>query len=85
MLSILKRHTILYVEDEPEIQANISEYLSNYFGTIHLASDGKEALAQYYKNRPDVLLLDINLPNTDGLSVAQEIRESDPVPKKKSC
>lgn len=81
MLSILKRHSILYVEDEPEIQANIAEYLGNYFGNIYLASDGKEALEQYNKHHPDVLLLDINLPNLDGLFVAQEVRKHDPVIK----
>ncbi len=77
MLSVLKKHSILYVEDELEIQANIAEYLGNFFGAIHLASDGKAALEQYHKHRPDALLLDINLPNLDGLSVAQKIREHD--------
>ncbi len=77
MLSVLKNHSILYVEDEPEIQANIAEYLGNYFSNIHLASDGKEALEKYKKHHPDVMLLDINLPKIDGLSVAKEIREQD--------
>jgi len=77
MFSILKSHSILYVEDEPEIQENIAEYLGNYFGSIYLASDGEEALDQYYKHHPDVILLDINLPNLDGLSVAEEIRKHD--------
>lgn len=81
MISILKKHSILYVEDEPEIQKNIAEYLGNYFGEIHLASDGKEALNEYSKHHPDVLLLDINLPNIDGLTVAQEIRKNDPTIK----
>jgi len=34
MLSILKTHSLLYVEDEPEIQKNISAYLSSYFKNI---------------------------------------------------
>lgn len=77
MLSILKKHTILYVEDEPEIQANISEYLQNFFSFVALADDGDMALEQYKKYRPDVMLLDINLPKRDGLSVAEEIRRKD--------
>ncbi len=77
MLSVLKKHTILYVEDEPDIQSNIAEYLENYFGTIILSSDGKEALNQYSKHAPDVVLLDINLPIIDGLSVAKDIRKTD--------
>jgi len=81
MLSTLKKYDVLYVEDEPEIQANISEYLSSYFGNVHLASDGCEAVDQYNKHHPDVLLLDINLPNLDGLCVAQEVRKQDSVIK----
>lgn len=77
MISILKQHSILYVEDEPEIQSNIAEYLGNFFGQIILGSDGKEALNLYSKHAPDVVLLDINLPILDGLAVAKEIRKND--------
>lgn len=67
----------MYVEDEPEIQKNIAEYLSNYFDQIHLADNGEDALDSYYRYRPDVLLLDINLPDIDGLTIAKKIREKD--------
>lgn len=77
MLSILKNHTILYVEDEPEIQKNMTEYLQSYFGTVHTASDGEDALKQYNTHNPDVLLLDINIPLVDGLSVAKTVRQTD--------
>jgi len=77
MHHILKNHSILYVEDEPEIQSNIAEYLGSYFADVYLASNGDEALDQYYKHYPDVLLLDINLPRLDGLSVAKKVREKD--------
>lgn len=76
MLSVLKNHSILYVEDELDIQANISEYLRSYFGSVYVASDGQEALNLYKTCHPDVILLDINLPFVDGLSVAKKIRES---------
>ena len=77
MLSILENHSILYVEDEPEIQKNIKEYLESYFGTVYVAADGKEALALYEAHHPDALLLDINLPFLSGLEVAQHIRKKD--------
>ena len=77
MKSILKSYTILYVEDELEVQANMSEYLESYFKKVYVASDGNEALLLYKKFTPDVLLLDINLPNLDGLSVAKKVREKD--------
>lgn len=77
MLSILKKKTILYVEDELEIQTQIAEYLENYFARVHLASKGNEALISYNQHHPDVLLLDINLPDLNGLSLAKEIRKKD--------
>ena len=77
MLSSLKKHTILYVEDELPIQANIAEYLASYFGEVYLASNGEEAITNYDEYCPDVLLLDINLPGMDGLSLAKKIRHRD--------
>ena len=77
MLTRLKNYSILYVEDEPEIQKNIAEYLKNHFGAVYIASTGNEALIAYTKKQPDVVLLDINLPDIDGLSVATKIREDD--------
>ncbi len=74
MLQILQNYTILYVEDEPDIQANIAEYLQSYFGRVLLAQSGEEALEHYKREAPDVLLLDINLPGIDGLKVAKKIR-----------
>ncbi len=77
MLKLLKEHSILYVEDEPEIQRNIQEYLQSYFKMVYVSSNGKDAQQQYIRYRPDVLLLDINLPYLDGLSLAKEIRRKD--------
>ena len=81
MLNILKNHTILYVEDEPLIQANITEYLESYFAAVYVASDGKEGLALYEKYHPDILLLDINLPYLSGLEIAKKVRQGDQVVK----
>ncbi len=77
MVQILKNCSILYVEDEPEIQANISEYLKYYFKDVHLTSDGAQALKLYQKLKPQVLLLDINIPSIDGLTLAKKIRQTD--------
>ena len=75
MLSILKKYSILYVEDELKIQESIAEYLNNYFGQVYLASNGQSALDLFVVHQPDTLLLDINLPDMDGLSVAEEVRK----------
>lgn len=75
MVSILKNYSILYVEDEPAIQADMKEYLQSYFKEVFLASDGEEALTLYEQYQPDVLLLDIGIPKISGLSVAKSIRQ----------
>ena len=77
MLSILKKHTILYVEADPIVQADIAKFLGDYFRDVYLASNDQQALDQYKKHRPDALILDIKLPNIDGLSVAEEVRMHD--------
>lgn len=77
MRNLLKDFTLLYAEDESNVQASMMEYLKTYFKEIHLASDGQEALDLYKKIQPDVLILDINMPKISGLDVAKRIREKD--------
>jgi len=76
-LTALNQYSVLYVEDELKIQASVAEYLSNYFSCVHLAETGKDTLALYQQHKPEVLLLDINLPDIDGLTIAKKIREQD--------
>jgi len=76
MLKILKNYSVLYVEDEPEIQENMIEYLEAYFSTVYVASDGKEALSLYKKHLPDVAILDIELPFISGLTLARSFRKN---------
>lgn len=55
----------------------MTEHLQEYFHEVYVASDGKEGLDVYHEHSPDVLLLDINLPRMDGLTLAKTIRQSD--------
>ncbi len=52
--------------------------------TVAEARDGKEALARFANDRPDLIVLDIGMPEFDGLDVCREIRKylrrADPVP-----
>jgi len=75
MKSLLKHYTILYVEDDVKIQQEMKQYLEAYFKTVYTASDGEEGLEVYECYFPDVLLLDIDLPKMDGLTLAKRIRE----------
>ena len=76
MLKVLKNYSVLYVEDELEIQANMVEYLESYFSTVYVASDGKEALLLYKKHQPHVAIIDIELPFISGLTLANKFREN---------
>ncbi len=78
MLSLLNRHDILYAEDDPSLRETMAAYLDLHFRKVHLCEDGEAALALYRTHRPSVLLLDIDLPKTDGLKVAAAVRENDP-------
>jgi len=69
--------TILYAEDDQVTRENYAFVLEQYFRKVYTAKDGKEALALYYKEKPDVLLLDINMPYIDGLEMVKTIREED--------
>lgn len=77
MKKLLKNYTILYVEDEPSVQKSMLEYLKSYFKEVFVASNGKEGLEKYYTNKPDAMLLDVDLPYLDGLSLAKEVRSVD--------
>jgi len=77
----LKNYTLLYAEDEMIIRMSISKYLENYLKKIYTATNGKEALKKYYEKKPDIVLLDINMPYLGGLEVAREIRkENEQIP-----
>jgi len=69
--------TLLYAEDDTLIQENFLLLLKDYFDQIYVAHNGKEALDLYHEKEPDIIILDIYMPQIDGLSVAKEIREAD--------
>ncbi|NWF66410.1 MAG: response regulator transcription factor [Campylobacterales bacterium] len=74
---ILKFSKILYAEDEDGIRENIASVLKYYCSNLITAKDGKEALRLYKLNKPDICILDINMPKMSGLEVACEIRKDD--------
>lgn len=69
---------VLIVEDDTALQKYLKELLtSNDFSTV-TASDGVAALNLINKTPPDLVILDLGLPNLSGESVIQEIRKKDP-------
>ena len=72
-----KNYTILFVEDEEEIRKNYVHFLANYFLHIYEASDGEKAYEIYKNKKPDILIIDINIPKLNGLDLLKKIREKD--------
>jgi len=72
--------TILIVDDDPHILEVIRFALGRAGFTILTAKDGLGALALQRDARPDLVVLDINMPEMDGLEVCREIRRDSEVP-----
>jgi two-component system chemotaxis response regulator CheY len=70
---------ILLVDDEPHIRKFVGLLLKQLGSpTIIEAANGQEALALYQQERPDLVLLDVNMPGLDGLATLRKLRELDP-------
>lgn len=71
---------ILVVDDEPNIARLIRMYLDREGFETVVASSGAEALARVEKHKPVLIILDIMLPDIDGLEVCRELRRNNNVP-----
>ena len=68
---------ILFVEDEEELSNIVSRGLRKCGYAVDTAYDGEEALDYYSLNAYDVIVLDLNIPQIDGLTVLRNIRQKD--------
>jgi two-component system copper resistance phosphate regulon response regulator CusR len=75
MMGEQKNMRILVVEDEKDILDPVVKFLQYNKYAVDGVMDGKTALEQAKVNKYDCILLDLNLPEIDGLSVAKELRE----------
>lgn len=71
--------SILYVEDELFLGKIVRESLESRGFRVTMESDGANVVALFRQLKPDICVLDIMLPNKDGFTIADEIRELDPV------
>ena len=72
--------TVLIVDDEPEIVRLVRDYLERAGFEVMTAATGPDALREFMRRRPDLVILDLTLPETDGLDVARAIRRASDVP-----
>lgn len=71
------RLKVLIVDDESSMRLLLRRTLELDFYTVFEAANGASALRMIEQTEPDIVLLDINLPDMDGISVLQQIRKSD--------
>lgn len=68
---------VLFVEDEAALQYSYQRFFKGKYDMAY-APNGAEAMRQLESFQPDVLVLDMRLPDTDGIALLQRIRERQP-------
>ena len=72
---------ILIVDDEPQVRNIVATYLEREGYSVRTAADGRQAVEALQARRPDAVVLDLMLPEINGLAILQQLREQgDPVP-----
>lgn len=70
-------YKILFVEDEQLIRENYVTYLKMFFSEVYEAENGEKAYDIYKQKKPDIMIVDINIPKLSGLELLRKIREND--------
>lgn len=76
----MARSTILLVDDEPKVCDLIKAYLIKDGYDVVIATDGRAAIEKAQRYKPNLILLDLNLPELDGLEVCRTVRRQSNVP-----
>jgi two-component system, OmpR family, KDP operon response regulator KdpE len=71
---------VLVVDDEPSIRSFLRAALTAHEYAVIEACDGKDALKSAAEQAPDLVILDLGLPDMDGVEVTRQIRKGSPVP-----
>jgi DNA-binding response OmpR family regulator len=71
---------ILVVDDEPKIVSTVRAYLERDGYQVFEAGNGRQALDTFHREKPDLIILDLMLPEVDGLEVCRQIRRASDVP-----
>jgi two-component system, OmpR family, KDP operon response regulator KdpE len=80
VVAALDGPTVLVVEDDDETRAALTRELTTRGYRVDEAPDGKSALLHWEGRRPDVVLLDLGLPDIDGLDIVRRIRREAATP-----
>lgn len=71
-------HKVLVVDDDKVLQNSVKEALEFHHFAVDVADNGKEALSAVYKEKYDLVVMDVNMPEMDGIEALAEIKKYDP-------
>jgi two-component system response regulator BaeR len=71
---------VLIVEDEPQLASVLAAYLEASGYACSRVADGSQALSTFRSFQPDLVLLDLTLPNRDGIEICRDLRSTSDVP-----
>jgi DNA-binding response OmpR family regulator len=80
MEKTMNEQTILVVDDEPSIREVVTLYLRRAGYRVLVARDGQEALQALERHAPDLVVLDLMLPQVDGLEITRQMRATGDTP-----
>ncbi len=80
MTTDLAGASILLVEDDPDTRRQVAELLRRHAYRISEAGDAAAAMSAFRAGPPDLILLDLGLPDRDGLTVVEQVRSAGPTP-----
>jgi DNA-binding response OmpR family regulator len=69
------RRSVLIVDDDVVLAKCVQDYLGYYDYSVRVAATSREALTLLKERRPDIVLLDIHLPDGDGLELVRHVRK----------
>ncbi len=75
---LAKRSTILLADDHPLVAAALSKLLESDFDVVGVAEDGNQVIDRIRHDPPDVIVLDLSMPNLNGVEAARQIRSIAP-------
>ena len=76
-LSFLKDKKVLFVEDDLITREKMTKIFSMIFAKVIVAKDGEEAFCLFEDESPDIVISDIKMPKSDGITLARRIRQYD--------
>lgn len=77
LIKQLQNYTVLCVEDEDGIRKRLVNTLRYYFKEVYEANNGEDGFDMYQEYKPSLIISDIEMPNQNGISMIEQIRQKD--------